>query len=428
MRSRVLFIGFVVLNAAFAVVLIYFVTRSGGPSAPALPPTRAGLSPSPAAATLPAPLPPSTRTNEASAPTSSILPNITGPLPPAVPPARVAGGVRTFGWQDVEAKDYLTYLDNLRGAGCPDKMVRQIVFNDCNDLFNQRRLQAAMAHDVKWWMADPQFSIGSYNPEYQAKMQSLVVDRREILSRLLGDNWEQEDKSPSLADHTIPLTGSVLGSMPLELYMEVQEICVRSRTRLEDYRMSRFNEGLGTSEMELAKLRDQTRKDLSIVLNAEQLEEFLLRFSHNAQHQRLTFRGVGLQPEEFRKVFKATDAIDHQIQLDFGGEEALSPKQREQIVRQKEQAVAAVLGQEKYARIVLSRDPLYQKAQRIVMDSGAEDSAIRELFNLLRASDLQRQQVKADKGLSSEDKENALARINQEQLRQQTQVLQKRAP
>lgn len=414
MRSRALFVGFVALNAVFAAALIYFVTRSG-PSAPPLPPPTlaTAASPQPAATSHPA------ETNQTASPRPGIE-STNAANHPGVPPGK------TFGWKDVESKAYLGYLDALRAAGCPEKMIRQIIFNDCNDLFNQRRLDAAIQHDFKWWQMDPQLNAGGYNPEYQSKMQNLVAERREILSRLLGDNWEAEDKSPPLADHTVSLTGPVLGSMSPDLYMMVQEICGRSVTRLQEYRLARFNEGLGTSEIELAKLRDQTRKDLSVVLNAEQLEEFLLRFSHNASQLRTTLRGVGLTPDEFRKVFRATDVIDHQVQMEFGGEEALSPKQREQTLRQKEQAVASVLGQDKYARMILSRDPLYRKAQDLVMDSGADESMTRAVFDVLRSSELQRQQVKANNRLTTEEKEEALMRINQDQRQQQNKLLLKK--
>ena len=63
----------------------------------------------------------------------------------------VAG--RVFGWQDIESTNYLGYLSNLRNVGCPEKMVRQIILNDANELFNQQRLQAAVSNDFKWWQS-----------------------------------------------------------------------------------------------------------------------------------------------------------------------------------------------------------------------------------------------------------------------------------
>ncbi|MBM3844875.1 MAG: hypothetical protein FJ405_01135 [Verrucomicrobia bacterium] len=264
---------------------------------------------------------------------------------------------------------------------------------------------------------------GGYNPEYQSRMQSLMLDRREVLTRYLGDNWEQEDRLPSLANHAVALTGPVLGAMPLDIYIGVQEICARSVSRHQDYLMGRFNEGQSTSQVELARLRDMTRKDLSVILDRPQLEEFLLRFSHNSSKLRQDLRGMGIGPEEFRKIFRATDQIDHQIQLEYGGEEALGARQREQLTRQRDQALSEVLGQERYAQLILSRDPMYRQAQLMVMQSGAPETSTQPLFELYKQSQARRNQVQANATMTADQKQSALIQINQDHQREQRRLL-----
>lgn len=434
MRNRAVFVGFVALNVAFAAALVYFVLRSGGKSSVPPPVTLNALTgaTSNGIPILPAPAPaaPSTQAqsgspasvetnrNSVSNLTASTVASNAFVLPPTI------GGKR-FGWQDIESTNYAGYLDNLRRVGCPETHIREIVFHDVNDHFNQRRLQAAVTNDFKWWQSEDRMAAGGYNPEFQSEMQNLVLERRELLTRWLGENWEQEDKTPSIVNHTVALTGPVLGALPVEIYMAVQEICARSVSRHQDYMMNRFNEGQPTSQVELAKLRDMTRKDLSVILDRDQLEEFLLRFSHNASKLRMELRGLGLGPDDFRKIFRATDQIDHQIQLEYGGEEALGAKQREQLARQREKAIEGVLGQDRYARLILSRDPVYRQAQMIVMQSGAADSATLPIFELLKSSQVKRQQVQANNDLTSDQKQNALVEINQEQLREQKRLLQK---
>ena len=423
MRSRALFVGFVCLNVLFAIALVVMVTRSGNQSSVPPPTTLSSTTSnkSPSQASTPSTVTqPTNLTSPNSNLTSSVDPKLAQP-PPIIRP-QVNG--KTFGWQEIEATNYLRYLDDLRGAGCPEKHIRQIVFEDANELFNQRRLQAALTHDFKWWQMETSTSVGGYNPDYQSKMQNLVMERRELLTRLLGETWEQEDKAPSLANHTVALTGPVLGGLPLDLYLGVQEICARSVSRHQDYLMGRFNEGQSSSQVELAKLRDMTRKELSVILDRDQLEEFLLRFSHNSSRLRQELRGLGLSADEFRKIFHATDQIDHQIQLEYGGEEALSARQREQLGRQRDQAVEGVLGQEKYAQLILSRDPLYRQAQLMVMQSGAADTDTQTMFELLKSSQVRRQQVQVDPALTAEQKQSAMIQINQEQMQRQRVILQ----
>src|SRR6185503_9966105 len=79
------------------------------------------------------------------------------PIAGAIASSTNAGPVKTFQWQDVETDEYPKYLDRLRAAGCPEKMVRQIVSNDVNDLFVHKKMNLAIAHDHEWWRfeADP---------------------------------------------------------------------------------------------------------------------------------------------------------------------------------------------------------------------------------------------------------------------------------
>jgi hypothetical protein len=422
-----LFIGFVMLNVAFAAALIVFVSRTGGKPTPASPMilnvTGSPSNPPLAISVQPPPTPssgPAQPSTSAPPATATARPASPAPVPSS------SGPGRTHGWEDIETSSYQAYLADLRNVGCPEKTVRQIILNDANELFNQRRLQAAITNDFKWWLTDNQLSAGGYNPEFQARMQTLVQERRELLTRLLGSNWEEEDKTPSIVNHTVALTGPVLGALPPETYIAVQEICARSVSRHQDYLMGRFNEGQASSQIELAKLRDQTRKDLATVLDKDQLEEFLLRFSHNSSKLRQDFRGVGLSPDEFRKVFRATDQIDHQIQLEYGGEEALSPKQREQLARQREQALASILGPDRYTRLVLGKDPLYRQAQRLVMESGAPDSATQPLYDLLKSGQSRRQQIQMSRTMTPEQKQDAMVALNQELLKQQKQLLQEK--
>ena len=151
MRGRGLFIGFVVLNVAFAGALIYFVTRSGSSSSTPPPPATLSSLPNPAATNPPpTPQPAASISTGTVVATESVTRTNTTTNVVISPPAPFVAG-KQYGWQDIESTNYLGYLDNLRKVGCPEPMVRQIIFHDANELFNQRRLQAAITNDFNWW-------------------------------------------------------------------------------------------------------------------------------------------------------------------------------------------------------------------------------------------------------------------------------------
>jgi len=53
--------------------------------------------------------------------------------------APVEAQAASFRWSQLEAGDYATYIANLRGIGCPERTVREIVAADVDDLYAPRR-------------------------------------------------------------------------------------------------------------------------------------------------------------------------------------------------------------------------------------------------------------------------------------------------
>jgi hypothetical protein len=46
-----------------------------------------------------------------------------------------------FRWAQVESSDYRKYIGNLRGIGCPERTIRDIISADVHSLYEQRRKQ-----------------------------------------------------------------------------------------------------------------------------------------------------------------------------------------------------------------------------------------------------------------------------------------------
>src|SRR6185503_17444424 len=274
----------------------------------------------------------------APAPTDATLPAAAAVLP--------TPATRTFGWQDVENPEYLKYIANLRLVGCPNEKIQQIIVSDINELIDQKRLKEAVSHDTPWWKVEPnQYVMVNV---MQEKGRALEEERRALIEKLVGPGAIDEEKSEALL-WNVQLTGPVLGALPAKTHNTVQEICQRSVERSQSYQWGRFNEGQPINQVEMAKLREQTRADLRQILSPDQVEEFTLRYSHNAHQLRMELAGMDPTPEEFRKIFRAIDPGDHQMQLEFGSVEAMSPKQRERYERQRDAAIKDVLSPARYA-------------------------------------------------------------------------------
>ena len=95
-----------------------------------------------------------------------------------------------FSWRDLESDDYPTYIANLRDIGCPDQTIRDIIIADVNALFSRRLATELVTAEQQWWRTEPDTNIVQVAAE---KSRTMDEERRALLVRLLGPNWEYGD-------------------------------------------------------------------------------------------------------------------------------------------------------------------------------------------------------------------------------------------
>ena len=333
---------------------------------------------------------------------------------------------KRIGWEQLQRDEqtntveYRTYIDSLRAVGCPEEKVRYIVLADINDLFSKKRLKEAVTHDVQWWRSEPEISVAG---ALQQKGRTLEEERRILIEKYLGADAVESEKGEAMLWSNVQLTGPVLGNLPPEVHNAVQEICGKSIERHQGAFWARINDGQPLNSVEMAKLREQTRADLRKVLTPDGMEEFLLRYSHNAHQLRAELRGVEPTPDEFRKILRGTDALDHQLQVEFGGVEALSPQQRERHNNQRDATIREALGPKRYQDYLLVKDPLYRQAQMTATQYGAPAKAIMPLYQMTKSNETRRQKILNDSALTPQQKSEALTAVQQEQMRTVQQIV-----
>lgn len=281
-----------------------------------------------------------------------------------------------FSWRDVESTDYPTYIANLRFIGCPEQTIRDIIIADVNSTFARRRATELTTPEQQWWRSEPDDQVRRAAEE---KTEALEVQRRNLLSSLLGPNWEGGDMAslPRPSRPGVVLDGPVLGNLSAEAQQALQEINARSEDRMQEYLEEQTRRGVRPDPAEMVKLRQQTRDELAKVLAAPELEEYLLRYSQTASELRNEFgelRFFNASPDEFRAVFRATDALDQRI-ASISGTDAHSVAARKSLEAQREEALRLTLGEERYEQFRRLQDPLYREAMGTAIASGNPDSA-----------------------------------------------------
>lgn len=84
-----------------------------------------------------------------------------------------------FQWDQVESDDYRVYIANLRGIGCPEETVRDIITADVDKLYATRRQQ--------WERAHPNDTLDTINEG----LGQLKAEEDSVLQTLLGSSASQ---------------------------------------------------------------------------------------------------------------------------------------------------------------------------------------------------------------------------------------------
>jgi hypothetical protein len=326
-----------------------------------------------------------------------------------------------FSWQEVESPDYPTYISNLREIGCPEQTIRDLIIADVNAMFARRRAIELLTPEQQWWRSEPDTNVVLAAAE---KMRALEEERRALLGRLLGPNWEGGDLAnlPRPSRQGVVLDGSLLGNLPAETKQSIENISAKSEDRLQAYLEAKRLQGKEADPVELAKLRQQTRDELAKVLTPAQLEEFLLRYSQYANNLRGAFgqlRYFNPTADEFRAAFRATDPIDQQIQLLADSTDPNTVQTRQALEAQRENALKTALGPKRYEEYQMLQDPLYRDAVAAAIDAGTPEAA-RTIYQVNLAALATQEAIRTNANFSDSQKAVELKQLELDQLKANT--------
>ena len=326
-----------------------------------------------------------------------------------------------FSWREVESADYPTYVANLRDIGCPEQTIRDIIIADVNVLYSRRRATELITADQQWWRSEPDATVVRAAAE---KVRELEGERRALLTRLLGPNWETGDlvSIPRPSRPGVLLDGPALGTLPVETKQAIQNVSVRSQERMQAYLDAQRSAGKEPDPVDLAKLRQQTRDDLAHLLSPPELEEFLLRYSQEASDLRTEFGQLHFfnpTPEEFRSVFRASDALDQRIELLADAKDPGSLSARKALEDQRENAIKVALGPERYDEYRMLHDPIYRDAVAAADDAGTPEAAS-QIYAISLAALAEQSRIRSDTNLTASQKSIELKRLELEQLQANT--------
>ena len=331
---------------------------------------------------------------------------------------------RALDWRLLSAADLHNCVAALRAVGCPDATTIDIIVAEVNRRFAARERALRFRYeDYDLWNAPAATTRGRM--ERQIQLRELYAEKRALLKELLGVDVPFEIPG-ALADRTQSKYDAAIQQLPESKREQVQSIHENYRAKVEKLKARTLNFLEPEDFTELDRLKKERRQALGQVLTADELLDFDLKTSNLTGMIRSALAGAQPTEAELRELFKHVQRLYDEPSLLTAAQDpsavmaSLGDLQRE---LQNSEIVKAVLGEQRYADLQRSRDPLYQTALRVTAQAGLDaDSAVR-LYDLQRAAQQELQSQLANPQLSNEQRQQLFREIGEKTKRAIQQTL-----
>jgi hypothetical protein len=339
------------------------------------------------------------------------------PLP--VPAPATNEVTEPFHWSQLESQDYRVYVANLRGVGCPEATIRDIITADVSELFRRRVKELVDPILSQFWelLADKE-KFKNLVDEKETQLRNLKDEREAVLDELLGG-----DARRLAAEEEARQQQREARSQTLEfLSADKREACLATEEKFNQLRrqLGSAQPPLTRAEAVAAFERLQRKQDLEIqqTLSAEDWAEYKLRQSGFAQvRQRLA--GFDATEDELRAVVRIREEVGS---APGSGPPAGRPGDSATQQAQQE-ALEELLGKDRLAEFERAQDTRFQEVYQVTdrLDLALDVAA--DAFAMRKAAEDQAREIQTNQALSPADREDLLKSIRAETERSLTQTL-----
>ena len=338
----------------------------------------------------------------------------------AAPVERIVREVEPFHWSQIEADDYQTYVDNLRRIGCPEETIRDLVKQDLDKLYDQRKadiLSKAPARKEYWKTGNPS-ALSRPSSATSSQMAQLDREKNEVLGDLFGSQGMAAINRPSplARARSQAKSGYAMDFIPEETKAELNTLEREFGSEL----LKKMAQG-ATDAQDMAEIR-QLRQDrdgrIATMLTPDQKMEYDLRKSPTAANMRLQMDGFDPSEDEFRDIFAARKAFDNEHGVVPGS--SISPADAEvrQFAEQEmNNQIRSSLGDDRYQDYMRQTDYDYKSIHKITQRQGLGENISAQVYQMKGSAEELAREIRMNPGLAIEERQMQLGQIRNETSR-----------
>jgi len=341
-------------------------------------------------------------------------------LSQAPPVERLIRELEPFHWSQIEADDYQTYVENLRRIGCPEETIRDLVKQDLDKAYDQRKaeiLTKAPGRKEFWKTGHPN-KLSQPSGASRSQMAQLDQEKNEVLGDLFGREGVAAINRPSplARARSQAKSGYAMDFIPDETKAELNSLEQEFGSEL----LRKMAQGASDAQdmAEIRQLRQERDDRIAAVLTPDQKMEYDLRKSPTAANMRLQMDGFDPSEDEFRDIFSARKAFDDEYGTVPGS--SISPADAEvrQLAEQEmNNQIRSSLGDDRYQDYMRQTDYDYKSIHKIAERQGLGENISAQVYEMKGSAEELAREIRMNNVLAIEDQQMQLRQIQNETAR-----------
>lgn len=236
-----------------------------------------------------------------------------------------------FDWRELESSDYREYIRRLRGVGCPEQTIRDIIVAELNTLFDRREKAARATNQVRFWQTSGRMLTDLYKSSLMDLHRRFEAERVAVLRELLGDKVSIEPRPFEISD--LELKTAMLDFLPEERRASAAMSIMQTEAPFTSQFFPKLKVGNWNDDDRKAygKYCQDRDAELLSLLGPTGKEEYDIRFSNLSGKLRFLMSGISMSEDEFRQIYDF--AAQYQMIMDPYFSNTRDPIQNQEFVQ-----------------------------------------------------------------------------------------------
>lgn len=313
-----------------------------------------------------------------------------------------------FLWRQLEARDFKTYISNLRSVDCPEETIRDIITAEVNKIYAKRirAVRQASQSEHPYW----ETTRNPWNPkkyyEQQKQIHAIEKEKSALLIELLGVDPNEELKETQYVDYW----ERSYQFLPEEKRDAVAEIQMKYQQQEQDI----YGGGGMIDDEDQKKIRElykQRLTELATILTPDELSEYDIRASHVASQLRYDLESFNPSEDEFRKIYAIRNARHEDLAGYYDQEDKVARDRREKAMKETDEQIKALLGEERFALYKRSPDWNYRQLVRIAERQELPRENVDKVYDMKKEVEDSAAKIRSNSELTQAQKTEALKNL-----------------